>query len=103
MDASLIHAVEVFDCASKFALQSLKVIYFILKLRDAQFAVVEEFKTFIAARQPRRCQFKPKIMNLIQRDEDCRAFSVFYKFIGNARFLQAVDNVAGVFRLQIGI
>ena len=93
----------MFDCARQFPLQGLKIIYFVLKLRDAKFAVVEEFKAFVAARQSRRCQLQPQIVNLRRGHEDCRAFLIFNQVIGNAFFFERVDNVAGVFCLQIGI
>ena len=59
MNASLVHAFEMFNRAGKFALKCLEVINFVLKLRDAELAVVEEFKALVAARQSRTCQIKP--------------------------------------------
>ena len=103
MNACFFYAVKMFDCASQFALQGLQIIDFVLKFRDAEFAVVKEFKAFVAARQSCRGQIQTQIVNLRSWNQDGRAFFVFNQLIRHARFFQVVYNVAGVFRLQIGI
>ena len=103
MHPGFFNRVELFDRPSQFALQRLQIIHFVLKFRDAEFAVVENLKTLRAARKTVRCQFQTRVVNILRQHKNRRARLRFFHGVLHSGFLQRVDNVAGIFRFQVGI
>ena len=97
MNSCFLNNINLFNRSSQFTLQSLKIIYFVLKFCNAELAVVEKFKTFIATRKTVCRQFKSNIMNLSCRNINCSSAFVFFNLITDPGLFKTVHHVAGIF------
>ena len=99
----LLDRLNLFDRPRQLTLKRLQVIDLVLKLRHAQLAVVEYLKALRAARQAVDRQRESGIVHVAGQNENIRARFRLLDRVLRAGLLERVDNIAGVFRLQIGV
>ena len=64
MNPCFFHGSNLFNGSGQLALQSLQIVDLVLEFRNAQLAVIKDFKTFVAPGQPLSGQIKPCIMHI---------------------------------------
>ena len=101
VDACLLDGIDLLDRARELALKCLQVIDLVLEFRDAQLAVIKDFKALLSVRQAFRREVETCRMNILRRNEDRRPLLVLLHLIRDFRFLQLSRYLAGVLRLHV--